>query len=205
MFQDSYVKLNEAETLSLIERTGPIFDGIGFSPDQTLVMARDLSFYPGYRFYDMADHTHMPPARRFVLNKDDDFIVIDFTNVPLYALNQRCPVIISRDTVADYVRFFFQFVRGRHGRFLIVESVDDIAWRDEPPPAARRSIGKMINPLMLLPSDNAGGSYHLQAQMVFKDSLFQADITVTPEGHVSLFNEKLLIEDLPVLDDTFGQ
>ena len=41
--------------------------------------------------------------------------------------------------------------------------------------------------------------------MMFKDSLFKSDVTVQDNGVVSLQNEELLIEDMPVLDDTFGQ
>ena len=41
--------------------------------------------------------------------------------------------------------------------------------------------------------------------MVFKDSLFKSEVEVKPSGLVSLSNEELLVEDLPVLDDTFGQ
>ena len=205
MFQDSYVKLSPVEVESLIEQTKGLFDGISFGAAQTIVMARGLPFYPEYRFLDMADHSHMPPARRFLLQHDDDFIILDFTNAPIYNLNDTCPIVLIKANVADYVRFFFQFVRGRHGRFLLVESVDDIQWREEPPPAARKSVGKLINPIAFVSSDTDDKIFHLQGQMMFKDSLFQADITVDNSGLVTLSNEKLLIEDMPVLDDTFGQ
>lgn len=205
MFQDSYIKLNKKETTALLEATKSLFDGVAFQVDHTIVMARDLSFYAGYRFLDIADHAHIPPARRFLIEKDEKYTVIDFTNAPLYALNASVPIKINKETLADYTRFFFQFVRGRHGRFLIVESVDDIQWREEPPPAARRAIGKLITPMTLMLNDTPNGPYHLLAQMIFKDSLFQSDITVTDTGMVSLSNEKLMVEDLPVLDDVFGQ
>lgn len=205
MFQDSYVKLSVVEVEALIEQTKGLFDGISLGAAQTIVMARGLPFYPDYRFLDMADHSHMPPARRFLLQHNDDFIILDFTNAPIYNLNDTCPINLTKANVADYVRFFFQFVRGRHGRFLIVESVDDIQWREEPPPAARKSVGKLINPIAFVSSDTDDNVFRLQAQMMFKDSLFQADIAVEKGGLVTLSNEKLLIEDMPVLDDTFGQ
>ncbi|HNQ91384.1 MAG TPA: hypothetical protein PKI93_00460 [Alphaproteobacteria bacterium] len=205
MFQDAYIKLDRLEVEELLEKTKKSFDGVSFNPDNTVVMARDLPFYDGYRFYDLADHSHMPPARRFILVKGEEIIVLDFTNMPIYTLNGKSPIHLNRDTVKDYVRFFFTFVRGRHGRFIIVESVDDIAWREEPPPAARKSISKLIQPIAFHSSDKNDGKYYMQAQMMFRDSLFQADVTVQPDGLVQLSNEVLLIEDMPVLDDTFGQ
>jgi len=205
MFQDAYIKLDRLEVEELLEKTKKSFDGISFNAENTVIMSRDLPFYPGYKFYDMADHTHMPPSRRFVLMKDDKVTVLDFTNTPIYTLNNELPVHLTRDTVKDYVRFFFTFVRGRHGRFIIVETVDDIAWREEPPPAARKSISKLIKEISFHSSDKEDGSFFMQAQMMFRDSLFQADVSVKPDGLVQLSNESLLIEDMPVLDDTFGQ
>lgn len=205
MFQDAYIKLDRLEVEDLLDRTKKSFDGVSFNPDNSVVMARDLPFYDEHRFYDLADHSFMPPARRFIVMKDGDITVLDFTNTPIYSLNSKVPIQLNRDNVKDYVRFFFTFVRGRHGRFIIVESVDDISWREEPPPAARKSISKLIQPIAFHSSDKNDGSYYLQAQMMFRDSLFQADISVQPDGLVQLSNEVLLIEDMPVLDDTFGQ
>ena len=205
MFQDTYIKLKTEEVVDVLSKTTPHFDGISFNPDNTVVMSRTLDFYPGYKFYDMEDHTQNPALRRFVLVKKDKVIVLDFTNAPIYELNKLAPIYLNEDTVHDYVRFFFNFVRGRHGRFLIVESVDDIAWREEPPPAARKSIGKLIMPVAHISGDTPDEGFNLHAQMMFRDSLFSADIRVEKDGLVQLSNEQLMIEDMPVLDDTFGQ
>lgn len=206
MFQNSYTKLNDAETKAVLDLTTPSFDGVAFDAASTVIMTRGLDFYPGYKFYDMADHSQNPALRRFVLIKKDKVVVLDFTNAPIYDLNKAAPIYLNEDTVVDYVHFFFQFVRGRHGRFLIVENVDDIAWREEPPPAAKTSIGKLIAPVGPVARDTPDDEhYYLRAQMMFRDSLFAADITVDKTGLVQLSNEQLLIEDMPVLDDTLGQ
>lgn len=205
MFQDNYTKLNQADVEAVLAKTNPSFDGIAFNATNTVIMARTLDFYPGYRFYDMADFSSNPPLKRFVLIKKDQVTILDFTNSPIYEINKTAPIYLNADTVYDYVRFFFNFVRGRHGRFLIVESVDDIAWTEEPPPAAKKSISKLIMPVSLIAKDTDNGEFHLRAQMVFRDSLFSADIIVQRDGLVQLNNEQLMIEDMPVQDDTLGQ
>lgn len=204
MFQDAYVKSDRRETEDLLVTLKPHFEGGAFPADTTVIMTRPLSFYPGYTFIDIADHATLPARRRFVLKKDDDTVVLDFTNAPIYALNERCPLRLDDKNISDYVRFFFTFVRGRHGRFMICESVDDIHWREEPPPAARKAVAKMLTPLDIVSRDDAG-TVHFKTQMIFKDTLFEADIEVQASGMVKLSNEKLLIEDMPVMDDTFGQ
>jgi hypothetical protein len=205
MFQDTYTKLNQPEVDAIVSKTKDVFEGVSFQPSHTVIMTRTLDFYPGFKFYDMADHSANPALRRFALIKKDNVIVLDFTNAPIYDTNKAAPIYLNEDTLHDYVRFFFNFVRGRHGRFLIVESVDDIAWREEPPAVAKKSISKLIMPVTMITKDIDDGNFHLHAQMMFRDSLFSADITVQKDGVVQLSNEQLLIEDMPVMDDTLGQ
>lgn len=204
MFQDAYIKLDPKETESFLAACGDALEGSSFLSANSVIMKRPLAFYPGFTFYDVADHSTMPARRRFMVAKDQDIVVLDFTNAPIYALNTRAPLILNDDTLLDYVRFFFSFVRGRHGRFLICESVDDIQWREEPPPSARKAIAKMIEPLKISRKDE-DGDVHVMAQMMFKDALFHTHITVAPNGNIKLSQEKMLIEDIPVLDDTLGQ
>ena len=203
MFQDSYIKLDKTETKQLVESLKDRFDGGGFDPNSTVIMARELPFYKNSRFLDIADHKMMPPARRFVILLNNQPIVLDFTNSPIYELNSAAPISLNQKTVLDYIRFFFSFVRGRHGRFIIVESVDDIPWREEPPPTARKAVGKMVSPVSLTGTEN--GVYQLNVHMMFKDSLFQSQVEVTPDGQVKILKETLLVEDIPVIDDTLGQ
>jgi hypothetical protein len=204
MFQDAYVKLDRLETEDLLSDLTGKLDGGAFDPQSSIVMARALSFYPGYKFYDVADHKTLPPARRFVIKKNKETTILDFTNTAIYDLNQRAPIQLNKDNIADYARFFFSFVRGRHGKFIIIESIDDIPWREEPPPAGRKAVAKMIAPVTFQ-GISVDGSYYLTAQMLFKDSLFGADIYILPNGQVKISGEKLLIEDMPVLDDSLGQ
>ena len=203
MFQDAYTKLDKDATRKIVDSLRSYMDGSAFEPASTIVMTRSLPFYKNSRFLDIADHRSMPPMRRYAIQIGQETTMLDFTNSPIYSLNASVPIHLDADTVIDYVRFFFSFVRGRHGRFLIVESIDDIPWREEPPPAARKAVGKMIAPVTL--TGQVGDTYNLSAQMMFKDSLFQAFIDVTPAGQVTIMKENLLVEDIPVIDDTLGQ
>jgi hypothetical protein len=204
MQENIFIKLDRLESENLLQEINPVIDGSPFAPATATVLAQALSFYPGYRYIEIADYEAHPPRRRFVIHKPRDVVAINGSNEPLYALNERAPIALNDNTVSDYVRFFFSNVRGRHGRFLITENVDDIQWREEPPPAARKAIGKILVPLTVTARENDGG-YRLSACMMFKDSLFKANVTVRRDGVVSLSDEELLIEDMPVLDDTFGQ
>lgn len=204
MYQEAFVKLELDEVATVLDRLNPEFDGTKFDPVETTILAQDISFYPGYRLLDIADYALQPPMRRFVVYGPDKFVIINFSNESIYAFNHELPIVLDKDNIFDYVRFFFTYVRGRHGRFIIVESIDDINWKDDPPPAARKTIGQMIQPLFLEKMSDEG-VYCLRACVVFKDSLFKAMVMIEPNGFVSLSDEELLVEDMPILDDTFGQ
>lgn len=209
MFQDAFKKLELDELAIILDDVNTHLDGSPFDPIDTTALGIDVPFYPGYRFLDLADYSTMPGKRRFVLYKDSsdgkpsDVIVLDWTNEPIYLLNHNLPIALDKDNIGNYIRFFFTYVRGKHGRFIVTESVDDINWKEDPPPQARKAISKMLLPLEIL--DHKDGKYYFKTTMMFRDSLFKADIEVQSNGLVTLSNEELLVEDMPVLDDTFGQ
>lgn len=204
MYRDAFVRLSPQECEQALTEINPALRGSDFSPSTVTILAQDISFYPGYRLIDIADYETTPVFRKFLVYKTGHAVALDWTNGPIYALNDRVGLGLVPDTVAGYVRFFFDFVRGPEGKFTIIESVDDIDWREEPPPAARKALGKMIKPLTVLGKDKAA-DFHIKACMTFQDSLYQAGVFVSPRGRVRIADEEILVDDLPVLDSTIGQ
>lgn len=204
MLQEALMRLDRLESEELLQEINPALGDTVFTPDNTTILAQDLEFYPGYRFLDIAEYDTAPALRRFVIYKAGDVTVLNWTNEPVYNLNGRAPLCLDDYNVGDYARFFFTYVRGRHGRFVVTENIDNIAWRESPPPAVRQTIGKMITPVTLH-ERRPDGSFDLSLCMMFKDSLFKSRVHVAADGTVSLSQEELLIEDMPVLDDIFGQ
>lgn len=203
--QDAFTKLDPASCAALLADINPALQGgSAFAADTVTILARDLPFYPGWRFLDIADYETTPAHRRFAVHRPGEAVILNWTNEPIYKLNEKAPIRLNRDLVADYVYFFFTYVRGRHGRFQLCETVDDIRWREEPQSAERKAVSELIMPLTLV-GEEADGTFILQASMVFKDSLFRARVRVAPQGTVHLFDEQLLVEHMPILDDTFGQ
>lgn len=203
MYQNPFVKLEAAETKELLEEVRPYIEGGSFTPDNTVMLAQDFGFYPGYRFLDIANYESTPSQHRYVIYKGEDIVVLDWTNEKIYALNDRLPIKLDENNIIDYVRFFFNYVRGKQGRFIIVENVDDINWREEPPPAALKAIGQMLEPVSIFSKDD-NGTFHLVACVIFRDSLFKSKIEVKSNGIVSLYDEELIVEDMPIVEDTVG-
>ena len=204
MFQDAFVKLDREESRKLLDEINPVLTDTEFDGDTVTILGHKLPFYPGYRFLEVVDYESVPNRKRYIVHKPGDVVVLDWSNGPVYALNDRVPVKLDESTIADYVRFFFRYVRGPKGRFILAEIVDDIRWRDEPPSAARKAVSKMITPLHIAPDENSdekAKGFDIAACMTFGDSLYKAHIKVSSSGDVSLSDQELLIEDMPLLDD----
>lgn len=206
MFDEAYEKLDLDETATIIEMVNKQVEGSLFDPLETTILAIDVPFYKDYRFLDIADHATKPPLQRYVLQKKgtQDFTLLDWTYKTIYDLNEKAPIELTDKNIIDYVRFFYQFVKGRHGRFIICESVENIHWKDEPPEEIRKALNQVLVPFKII-EKREDGVYKMHGCMMLKDALFKVDIYVEPNGRITMADHEILIEDIPVLDLTFGQ
>jgi hypothetical protein len=193
-------KLDAERGARMLDEINPHLEPVPFSPESTTLRVQPLPFYRGYQLCELTDLSVVPAVRKFAIYKPGDVNVITWTNQTIYETNEKAPISLDAGNVCDYVRFFFSYVRGRHGKFTIVEAIDDIKWQVEPPLQGRKVMQEMLEPLHVLESD-ADGSFSLMAYMVFKDSLFQTKIHVKADGIVSMSDEELKIEGMPVLQD----
>ena len=203
MFKNAFQRIEGDEAQAILDQVNPKLDVEPYQGDGIAILAQNLPFYAGYQFLEISDHAAHPVRTHYVIYSAGDITLMDWTNEPIYTLNQKVPVTLTEETIPLYIQFFFTYVRGRHGRFLIVESIDDIAWREDPPPPVRKSVGSMITPITKV-NVESDGTYIMKANMMFKDSLFRASVHVKTDGTVSLSEEELIIEDMPVLDDVLG-
>lgn len=197
MFSEAFKKVEQDRAQVIVEMMNKETEGIQFDAKRDKVMESALSFYPGFKYYEATNLQENQPVTRVGFYKSGSIYMLDWTNEPIYRLNLEAPIALDESNVANYVKFFFSHVRGEHGQFFIVENIDDIAWKETPPPAARQAIGKLIEPVTILDKKD-DGDFDLVARMTFKDSLFKSDVHVKSNGLVSLSNEELVVEDMPI-------
>lgn len=206
MFEDSFVQIEHGEAAKILDSLNPKLDGGAFDPAMVRILQHDLPFYKDHSLVEVTDHDSNPPrVVTIVLKKSDSTIhILNGTNEPIYALNDEVPIFLDEESAKLYARFFFHYVRGRHGSFQIVENTDEMNWREEPAPNARKALGKMISPLTLV-DDLGGEGFTFRASIIFKDSLFEASLNVSRDGLVNISDQELIVEDIPVADDSFSQ
>lgn len=197
---EDWQKLDAERAARVMAEVNPHLEPVPFSLHDTTVRMQRLPFYRDYVFYELTDLSAIPGARKYALCKQGDVNVINWTNEVIYETNEKAPIVLDAQTVVDYVKFFFNYVRGRHGRFLVIESIDDIRWQVEPPLQGRKVMQEMLSPVTLT-EQGQDGAFTLDAFMVFKDSLFKTKVHVQKDGLVSMSEEELKIEGMPVLQD----
>lgn len=200
MFQKAFTKLEDEETEKLLADLNPALEGSDFTSDSVSLFAQDLSFYPGYRLFDLTSHDQVPAARRLVVYKPGTVMVLDGTNTPIQELNKEAPLEIDHKTVLDYVRFYFDSVRGPKGFFRVIESLDDIPWYEEPPQSVRRSMSGMIKPVSLSGKKNET-PYEVHLTLLYSGALFETGVCIDKTGEIRQIKENLLLESLSVIDE----
>lgn len=206
MFTDAYTTIEHGKATHILDCLNEYAVGSKFENGNCRLISHALPFYNGYDLFEVSDFDNFPARVISFLYKSggtkDDIFILDGSNMPIYGVNKISPLFLSEKNIASYARFFFHYVSGKFGRFHIIDSVDDINWREEPALAGRKALTKMIEPLAFVKED-AQGNYHLKATIIFKSSLFESSIIVAENGDVSINNQEMLIEDIPILDDAF--
>jgi hypothetical protein len=187
---------------------------ISVPADKTLVQVAALPFYEEYKLYALTDMTLPPPNVRYLIYKTGDLNIMNWTNEPIYGVNEKAPIKLDRKTLVPYSKFFFHYVRGQLGRFIIVEKPEDVRWLDEANEKEKADVAERLMPVTYkgIGRDNL---FTLTATVIFKNALFRTDIKVAPYemdvfdpeigapehftiGQMKLTNEELLLEELNV-------
>ncbi|MBN7819744.1 AAA family ATPase [Bowmanella yangjiangensis] len=109
--------------------------------------------------------------------------------------------IRNKDTATDYIRFYFAYIMGRHGRFIIVENEADINWLNTANKSQRDNILKLLRPIEMTHNPAREGYWTGSATMLLNDTLFTVTIDLLPSGSVIMSDQIILAEVIPVAED----
>jgi len=214
MFEANFEALTPDAARGFLAEIAPEIAPVKLPLDKTLVQAMPLLFYPGYKLYAITDMTLPPPNVRYMLHKPGDVNLMNWTNEPIYSVNEKAPIKLDRKTIIPYAKFFFHFVRGQLGRFIIVEKPEEVVWLPEANEKEKNEVEAKLMPVTYkgIGRDNM---FTMTCTVVFKNALFRTDIKVAPYemdaydpelgttehftiGQMKLTNEELLLEELNV-------
>src|SRR5580692_13131651 len=214
MIDLKFTNLDPAATQNLLSGIAEEIAPVKLAGGKTSVQVAELPFYDEFKLYALSDTALPPPNTRYILYKTGDVSLINWTNEPIYSVNERAPIKLDRKTCIPYAKFFFHYVRGQLGRFIIVEKPDEVVWLSNANTKEKADVAERLIPVTYkgIGRDNL---FTLTATVVFKNALFRTDIKIAPYemdvfdpelgapehftiGQMKLTNEDLLLEELNV-------
>lgn len=198
----AFEKLEGSKQKKFIDRLNKSWSGSPFDATRTVVHARSLSFANDWMLAEAGDATTIPEKRCVVLDNGTDCVPVEFNAEFVPGFAGKNGVLLDHDSAPDYMRFWFEYVRSGSDKFLLVEAIDDMPWREEPTPQARKSLAKAITPLTLV--DQEGDVFVFKACVLFRDTLFDCTLETTLDGKVTITARHTIAEGLTVSDGTTG-
>jgi len=176
--------------------------GSAFDPEKTVVFARPVPFLSGWQLVDVSDATALPEKKCVGLDNGDACVPLQYDAAFVQEFCRAQDLRLDRHTADDYIRFWLEYVRTGTDKFLLIETVDDLPWREEPTPQARKSLAKTIVPLTL--TDSSPSLFHFQACLLFRDALMDCGLELTYDGKITITRREVIAEDLTVTDPFTG-
>ena len=176
---------------------------VPFEEKTTVILFKTLPFYPRTQLIKLIENRTVPAITKYALygTLDGSVQMIDWTNEPIYAVNKKAPIQISKDVFGDYIRFFFSFVVGRRGCFFIIQTDEDVKSLELS--QKQQSYVQHNLPLYKV-TTNVDHDFMLRSIVFFKNNLFEVDIVASCEGQVLMHNEKLVEAETNNLTDDWN-
>ncbi|WP_179468207.1 nSTAND1 domain-containing NTPase [Mycolicibacterium vinylchloridicum] len=150
-----------------------------------------LSFYEAHRIVELElARDDDVVATIFVLDGPNGPLWLNGDSAPIHEINEAESLMLTDSAVADYIRFFFFFLRADDGAFVIVESGDEIQPGDilvDGPgdvltlEEARQKARPMVNH-----GRDATNRWEARLTVAYFGELFRVSISVTTGGFVQM-------------------
>jgi len=126
----------------------------------------------------------------------------DGSSGTIHSMNEREGLKLDAHNIVDYLAFFTATIISDDGRFLIVDELEDIPWRERPESDIEEMLREAIGPVRLentSPEDEE--PFRLQAAVLYGDTLFRAEFAAHRDGNVEMTGDDPIMSDLPVDED----
>lgn len=200
---NAYQKIEGKEIDRYLPILNPVIPGSSLAGDHVQLMRAKISFYDDAQLVDITDRQAHPPRHFTVVTNRKLSHIVDYRPDTVFKMNDAFGLSLNDQTVCDYVRFYLRHTQGPHGRFILLEGVEDIPWKEDPPPAARQALSDMIKSLPMALTETPQG-WQGDISVIFQGAFYYVELTVSRDGHLSFDKQRLMIDQMPVYDDTIA-
>lgn len=169
-----------------------------FFADSIVLECRSLtlSFYDDHQLVELGFVRDHGTERAFVLDGLGTTVWLSGDSGPIHETNENESLVLTDETVADYVRFFFYFLRADSGAFVLTEDSSEIG-PDDDTDVDSTEAGTALTlaeargqtrPLTARGRDD--GRWLFDATIAYGDALFTSSIAVGPDGQVEMLDDE---------------
>lgn len=137
----------------------------------------------------------------YYLRHEDELYRLDGTSPPIHRINaykrdERSLLVLTKESILDYLRFFCFFVRGEEGPFLITESIDQEEIPHDLARAEQTVIANACHPAWLSCLAAVPGTFFASALVYYSNAVFGADFKVLETGVVEMLDDEPVAANL---------
>ena len=202
--QLAWTRLKREESHQVLDRLSGNRDAIVFSREATEVSIRELPFYRTYRLYRLVNYATMPTFSMMYLSNGSEFISIDGTAHPIYAVNQKAPIHLNADNVGAYLEFFFTNVQGSEGDVFLIKDLEKMPFLGSLTPAQQATLRSSFRPVQIT-ADKPLGPFRISGTLYYGGGLLGATIVAMPDGRLSFENQQLLLTGIHIPFSPYSQ
>ncbi len=190
--QPGWTRLKRDEAHQVLDHLSGHRDAIVFSREATEVACRDLPFYSTYRLYRLINYATMPTFSMMYLSNGQDFVTVDGTANPIYAINARDPIRLTMDRVIPYLDFFFSNVQGSEGDIFLIKDPQTMPFLASLSEAQKQTLISNFRPLDIIP-DIDKGIFRVSGTLYYGGGLIASTIAAMTDGRLSFESQQLLM------------
>lgn len=202
--QQIWTQLNHREAHEVLDKLVAHKDSVVFSKETTEVSWRTLPFYTHYRLYRLINYATMPTFSMPYLSNGEEFIAIDGTANPIYAVNAKDPVRLNEMNVIPYLDFFFSNVQGSEGDVFLIKNPRKMPFMDSLSENQQQSVISTFKPLHIA-NDVTAGLYKVSGTIYYGGGLISATIAVDHSGKITFQDQNLLLSGIYFPYSPYGQ
>lgn len=187
-----WTRMNREQAGKVLQQMDARDDAVVFSHDVTEVSWRALPFYKNWRLYRLVNYATMPVFTMTYLSDGAEYIALDGTANPIYTVDERDPLMLSKDSVLPYLDFFFSNVQGSEGEVFLIRDPHKMPFLSSFTEGQKQSILQNFRAPDIT-FDAAQNAYRVTGTLHYGGGLLSATIVITPDGKLSFQEQNLLL------------
>ena len=166
-----------------------------------------LPFYDDYRLLELELVRDGRRERAFALDGSDETRWLDGNSAAIHDTNAAESLVLTDATVHDYLRFFFYFVRGDSGTFVLIESPSEVSVDEDADGSVagngaagaddvaaelqeRLALVRSRTAPLTTRSTDEHGRWVIDALVAYDDTCFAATLAVEAGGEVEMVDDE---------------